>query len=54
MYKSSVAFYLQSCYGSGTFSYGKRIFSKSESLARILFVLIPILASKIQFQGTTI
>ena len=34
--------------------YGKRIFSKSESLERILFVLKPILASKIQFQRTTI
>ena len=34
--------------------YGKRIFSKSVSLERILFVLIPILASKIQFQRTTI
>ena len=49
MHTNSVAFYLQSCSG-----YGKRIFSKSGSLERILFVLIPILASKMQYQQTII
>ena len=54
MHTNSVAFYLQSCYCSGTFRLWKTNLFKKRKLERILFVLIPILASKMQFQRTTI
>ena len=53
MHKNSIAFYKVVIVREHS-GYGKRIFSKSGSLERISFVLIPILASKMQFQRTTI
>ena len=54
MHKNSIARFYKVVIVREHSGYGKRIFSKSGSLERILFVLIPILASKMQFQRTTI